>query len=133
MKTTIRRLPKRLKDWFHCGLWSPQNVNAFYFLCVQHGFNHLLVPSESADPNCGTAIAISKRSPNTTYKTTIERFRSAFTVNVDVTNNYVTLSAGYIYSELLTFRTPGTTFRRKCILVSFLLSRGFHSMFPCLV
>ena len=49
----------------------------------------------------------------------IESFRSAFTVNVDVINYHVMLSAGNIHGELLMFRTVETTFHCMPIRVSY--------------
>ena len=49
----------------------------------------------------------------------IESFRSAVTVNVDIINYNVMLSAGNIHGELLTFRTVKTTFHCMPIPVSY--------------
>ena len=59
-----------------------------------------------------------------------------FTVNIDVINCHVKPYMNNIHGEILTFRTPGTTFHHEHILESSSLVRSSFSMvceFPGLV
>ena len=72
-----------------------------------------------------THLRIHTHTHTHSYTTAIESFRSAFTLNVDIINHYVTLFTGNVHGEILTFYMPGTMFHHKHIPMGSFLVRRF--------